>query len=90
MFPDGCCLDADRGIWFADALGSRLVRVKEGGEITDELPTPMPTFACMLGGSDGRSLFALCAPSSVPEVVGGKAAGAIYVTDVKAPHAGLP
>ncbi len=33
--PDGCTLDADGGIWFADALGARVVRVVEGGEITD-------------------------------------------------------
>jgi hypothetical protein len=66
------------------------VRVKEGGEITDELPTPMPTFACMLGGADGRTLFALCAPGSMPELVDGKAQGAIYVTTVAHPHAGLP
>ena len=90
MFPDGCCLDSDGGIWFADALGSRLVRVTEGGAITDELATPMPTFACMLGGADGRTLFALCAPGSMPDLVDGKAAGAIYAVAVKAARAGLP
>jgi sugar lactone lactonase YvrE len=90
MFPDGCCLDAEGAIWFADALGSRLVRVKEGGEITDELATPMPTFACMLGGADGTTLYALCSPGSMPDQVAGKAQGAIYATEVKAPHAGRP
>ncbi|MEY2418945.1 MAG: hypothetical protein QOG90_1625 [Actinomycetota bacterium] len=90
MFPDGCCLDAGGGIWFADALGSRLVRVEEGGAITDELATPMPTFACMLGGADGTTLFALCAPGSMPDLVDGKAEGAIYATEVKTPRAGLP
>lgn len=88
--PDGCCLDAGGGIWFADALGSQLVRVLEGGEVTDRLPTPMPTFACMLGGSDGRTLYALCAPDSHAGEVAEKAAGAIYQTHVTQPHAGLP
>jgi sugar lactone lactonase YvrE len=90
MFPDGCCLDDAGGIWFADALGSRLVRVEEGGKITDEMATPMPTYACMLGGDDGRVLFALCAPSSMPTEVEGKAAGAIYATAVAHSRAGLP
>jgi sugar lactone lactonase YvrE len=90
MFPDGCCLDADGAIWFADALGSQLVRVREGGEITDQLATRMPTFACMLGGADERTLYALCSPGSMPEHVAGKAEGAIYATDVKIPRAGRP
>lgn len=88
--PDGCTLDADGGIWCSDALGSQVVRVVEGGEITDRVPTPMPTFACALGGADGRSLFVLCAPSSRPDEVAGRAAGAIYVTEVAVPHAGRP
>ena len=90
MAPDGCSLDADGAIWFADALGSQVVRVREGGDVVDTVPTPMPTFACALGGDDGRTLFVLCAPSSRPDEVAGKAAGAIYVTTVEAPHAGRP
>ena len=90
MAPDGCALDAEGAIWFADALGSRVVRVREGGEILEQVATPMPTFACMLGGDDGRTLFVLCAPSSRPDEVAGRAAGAIYVATVDVPHAGRP
>ena len=57
--PDGCTLDAAGGIWFSDAIGSQVVRVEEGGEVTHRVPTPQPTFACMLGGHDGRTLHAL-------------------------------
>ena len=64
--------------------------MKEGGEIAEEIATPQPTYACMLGGSDGRTLYALCAPSSAPDLVAGKAEGAIYATAVKAARAGLP
>ena len=88
--PDGCTLDADGAIWFSDALGSQVVRVREGGEVTDRVATPAPTFACMLGGDDGRTLVALCAPGSHPDEVAGKAAGAIYTTRVEHPHAGRP
>lgn len=88
--PDGCCLDAAGGIWFSDAIGSQLIRVLEGGEVTHRVPTPMPTFACMLGGNDGRTLFALCAPDSHPDQVAGKAAGAIYTLRTDHPGAGRP
>jgi sugar lactone lactonase YvrE len=88
--PDGCTLDADGGIWFADAIGSQVVRVTEGGEITDRVALPMPTFACALGGDDGTTLFVLCAPGSQPEAVQGKGEGAIYTVSVDHPHAGRP
>lgn len=88
--PDGCGLDDAGGIWFSDALGSQVVRVEEGGNVTDRIATPMPTFACMLGGDDGRTLFALCSPGSHPDESAGKAAGAIYTRTVEHAHAGRP
>ncbi|MFT3853418.1 MAG: SMP-30/gluconolactonase/LRE family protein [Ilumatobacteraceae bacterium] len=90
MAPDGCTLDAELGIWFADALGSQLVRVVEGGQVTHRIPTPQPVFACALGGELGQTLYALCAPGSQPDEVRGKAAGAIYSVWVDVPHAGWP
>jgi sugar lactone lactonase YvrE len=60
--PDGCCLDAEGALWIADATGGRLLRVTEGGTITDEINPGTPVFACALGGSDGRTLFACAAP----------------------------
>ena len=44
--PDGGCLDAEGAWWIADALGSRLLRVREGGEITDELRPGTAVYAC--------------------------------------------
>ena len=90
MAPDGCAMDADLGIWFADAVGAQLVRVVEGGEITHRIPTPQPVFACALGGELGHTLYALCAPGSHPDEVRGKAGGAIYSMWVDVPHAGWP
>lgn len=88
--PDGCTLDAGGGIWFADAIGSQVVRVEEGGRVTHRIPTPQPVFACMLGGDDGRTLYALCAPGSHPDEVAGKGAGGIHHLRVDLPHAGRP
>lgn len=88
--PDGCVLDAAGGIWFADARGSMVLRVEEGGRVTHRLDTPQPVYACMLGGADGRSLFALCSPGSHPDETAGKGLGEIVVTRVDHPRAGLP
>jgi sugar lactone lactonase YvrE len=59
---DGACLDAAGGMWIADAIGERLVRVVAGGEITDEIRPGSPVYACALGGADGTTLFACAAP----------------------------
>jgi sugar lactone lactonase YvrE len=59
---DGACLDAEGALWIADGADARLLRVKEGGEITDEVRPGSPVFACALGGADGRTLYACAAP----------------------------
>ena len=87
--PDGCTLDSDGGIWFADAAGSGVVRVLEGGTITDRLPTPQPAYACMLGGDDGRTLFILTAPGAGADRAG-TGEGCILTTTVEHAGAGLP
>jgi sugar lactone lactonase YvrE len=60
--PDGGCLDAEGALWIADAIGDRLLRVKEGGEIVDEVRPGSPVYACALGGADGQTLYACAAP----------------------------
>ena len=46
--PDGACLDAEGAVRIADATGGRLLRVKEGGEITDEVRPGSPVYAVRL------------------------------------------
>ena len=87
--PDGCTLDSAGGIWFADAAGSGVIRVLEGGTITDRLPTPQPAYACMLGGDDGRTLFILTAPGAGADRAG-TGEGCIWTTTVEHAGAGLP
>jgi sugar lactone lactonase YvrE len=84
--PDGCTIDAENAIWFSDALGRRVVRVLGGGEITDTVKTPNNTYACMLGGDDGRSLYALTCDDSRPEVADGSATGALFALRVDVPR----
>jgi sugar lactone lactonase YvrE len=87
--PDGSCLDASGAVWVANARSNAAVRVAEGGEILATVTTSQLCFACMLGGSDGRELYCLTAPSPDP----GQAAerlGRIESVRVEVPHAGLP
>jgi sugar lactone lactonase YvrE len=67
LSADGGTLDNEGGLWVADATGGRLVRVVEGGEITDEIQPGTGVFACALGGADGRTLFACTAPDFFEE-----------------------
>ncbi|MCD4536602.1 SMP-30/gluconolactonase/LRE family protein [Nocardioides sp. cx-169] len=61
---DGCALDADQALWIADCGGNRVVRVRAGGEILEEVSMGATTLACALGGDDGRTLFVCTVPSS--------------------------
>lgn len=55
--PDGICLDADGAIWYGDVPHKRAVRVIEGGAVLDTIELDRGCFACVLGGTDGRTLF---------------------------------
>jgi sugar lactone lactonase YvrE len=88
--PDGICLDADGAIWVACPVTGRALRVREGGEVTDEVAAGRPVFACMLGGGDRRTLFLCTAEVSDPEETIKLMSGRIETVRVDVPGAGLP
>ena len=88
--PDGICLDAEGAIWIANPIAPECARIAEGGDVLEVIDTGMPCFACMLGGEDGRTLFMMTAPSSVPHDVAPAPKGKIVIAQVDVPGAGRP
>lgn len=82
---DGACLDAEGGLWIADAIGDRVIRVVEGGTITDEVRPGSPVYACGLGGTSGRTLFLCAAPDFHAEARAAAAEARMLAVEVAVP-----
>jgi sugar lactone lactonase YvrE len=79
---DGICMDADGHVWTANPFGTDLLCVADGGEVVATMTTSMPSYACALGGPDGRHLYALTAPTSNFAVASAAPAGCIEVCEL--------
>ncbi|PZO09951.1 MAG: gluconolactonase [Burkholderiales bacterium] len=89
--PDGATLDAEGAVWFADAIGNRVVRMASGGEILDSISTgALGAFACTLGGPDGRTLFICVAPDFNEHARQQAREASVWTTQVGVPGAGRP
>ena len=88
--PDGCCLDAEGGIWVASPTTNDVIRLHERGAVSERIAMGRSAFACMLGGEDRRTLFVLCADGSDPEICKSVRTASIEAIDVAVPGAGLP
>lgn len=58
-YPDGIALDPEGQIWAATPNTLNIIRVKEGGEITNEIKLSQDSFACALGG-ENRDILLIC------------------------------
>jgi sugar lactone lactonase YvrE len=88
--PDGICLDENNQVWVANAVGPEVLLVAQGGEVTRRIVTSQPCYACMLGGRDGRTLFAITAESSNAGVASAAKTGRVETVRVDAARAGWP
>lgn len=90
-YPDGICLDAENAVWYADVPARQCVRVREGGEVLQTIELDRGCFACMLGGTDRKTLFLMAAeypPTSWgPEA---KRTGQVLTAQVTVPGVGWP
>jgi sugar lactone lactonase YvrE len=88
---DGMCLDAEGAVWAACPFTGRVLRLREGGEVVDEVKgTHSGAFACMLGGRDRCTLYVCTAPTHVPDEARSAHGGRIEAVPVEVPGAGLP
>lgn len=89
--PDGICLDADGAVWAADPMGARVVRVLEGGDVTDSIAFDgVIPVACVLGGDDRCTLLMCVAVDWRREVVKRAPTSRIVACPVDVPGAGRP
>jgi sugar lactone lactonase YvrE len=88
--PDGIALDANGNIWVANPIGPQCVLIAKGGKVLEVIDTGQPCYACMLGGSDGRTLFMLTTDSSNAHEAAKSPKGRVVVATVDTGHAGRP
>lgn len=91
VIPDGICLDNEGAIWVASPHGiTEVLRVCEGGEVTQQVKVTTKPYACMLGSPDRRTLFVLTAETEHPDKARTIKSGRIETVQVEVPGAGLP
>lgn len=64
--PDGICVDAEDHVWVSTVYTPEVLRVSPSGEVVARLAVGQPSYDCMLGGEDGRTLFVATAPDFEP------------------------
>lgn len=89
-FPDGICLDQDGAIWVACPNTGDVIRVEQGGVVTDCVKAIGNAYACMLGGIDRKTLFVLTSETDDPAIAVRTRSGRIEIVDVSIPGAGWP
>jgi sugar lactone lactonase YvrE len=90
--PDGICLDAEGAVWVANPgeQGPSVLRVLEGGDVTDTIELDHHAYAVALGGPERRHLFICSSPSHDPAEIAANPGAQILVCKVAVPGAGIP
>jgi carbohydrate kinase (thermoresistant glucokinase family) len=66
-FPDGIALDSQQNLWIAAPNRSRLLLIREGGEVLREVIPVGDPYACIVAGAVGDTLFITSAETDNPD-----------------------
>ena len=85
--PDGICADSEGAIWLGSPLTATFLRVAEGGDILDSIPTAEGRWAvaCTFGGADLATLCCVTAATSIEDMAQGKSEAFVEVVEVDVP-----
>jgi sugar lactone lactonase YvrE len=89
--PDGICLDAEGAIWLANPgeKDAAVLRVLEGGEVTDRIELDSHAYAVALGGPAGRHLFICASHGHDPAEIAANPSAQLLVFEVPVAGAGM-
>jgi len=89
--PDGICVDAEDAVWVASPTTREFLRVREGGEVAERIPSgDRIAIACALGGPGRRTLFLITSTTTSLAEAGRGRTGRIETCEVAVPGAGWP
>lgn len=89
--PDGICVDAENAVWVASPTTHEFLRVHDGGRISERVSSgEQSAIACMLGGDDRMTLYAITAGTHHVAAAMQLRSGRIETVRVEVPGAGWP
>jgi sugar lactone lactonase YvrE len=89
--PDGISLDAAGGVWIANPEGQHAVlRVLEGGEVTEAIELQTDGYAVMLGGPERRHLLICASDTHDPARIAQSPSVSLRLVEVAVAGAGTP
>ena len=84
--PDGLCVDREDGIWVSSFATGEFIRIARDGAITDRVFCEgKRAVCCVLGGTDGRTLFCSTFAGQLEDMPARKPLGAIEAVSVSVP-----
>lgn len=89
--PDGICLDSEGAVWVASAETGEVLRVLEGGQITDRIDCAGRfAAACVTGGTTRQTLFMVLSETTPEKFMRGESSCSIESTEISVPGVGFP
>jgi sugar lactone lactonase YvrE len=86
---DGLTYDAEGSFWVG--AGNRFVKVDAGGHVASGIEVPgFRCIACMLGGTERRTLYLAVCQMTMETFAQGQSVGRILACETEVPGAGLP